>query len=42
VSAFARQLQRRRPTDIAAGAGDQGDFPIELTHDDTPVTMFET
>ena len=30
VGAFARQLQRRRTADIAAGAGDQGDLPIEV------------
>jgi hypothetical protein len=42
VSAFACELQGRGTTNIAAGAGDQGDFPIELTHQQTSMTMFET
>jgi len=32
MRAFPSELQRRSTSDIAAGAGDQGDFPVELTH----------
>jgi len=40
VSAFPGQLQDRRAADIAARAGYQRDFPLELTHERTSMTMF--
>jgi hypothetical protein len=40
VSAFPGQLQHRGAADIAAGAGYQGDFSFELTHQHTSMTMF--
>jgi hypothetical protein len=38
VGAFSREFQRRRAADIAAGAGDQRDFPLELTHQRTSIS----
>jgi len=40
VSPFPGQLQYSRAADIAAGAGYQSDFPLELTHQHTSVTKF--
>ena len=37
VSALPGQLQYRRAADIAAGAGYQSDFPVELTHQCTSI-----
>jgi|SRR6516162_4109932 hypothetical protein len=41
VGAFAGKFQRRGPPDIAAGAGDQSDLSVELTHQRISMTMFE-
>ena len=38
MGALARQPQRRGAADVAAGAGDQCDLAIELTHRLPPVT----
>src|SRR5262249_49606986 len=40
VRAFSGQLQPRRTADIAARAGYQGDFPVELTHQRTSIIIF--
>jgi hypothetical protein len=39
VGAFSREFQRRRAADIAAGAGDHSNSPIELAHQRTSMTM---
>ena len=39
-SALLGQHQRRRLADAAAGAGDPGDFPLQMRHDPSPEPAF--